>query len=239
VQGEKMKTLTAASAGMVGAAQPRPLMVRKGLLICGILSSLLYVPVTILGAMQWPGYNAFDQSVSELIGIDAPSAPLVVPLFFIYSLLIYAFGVGVWMSAGQKRTLRVAAVLIVAKEIFGLVATLFAPVHLRGVEAGPTETMHLILTGVGVLFCMFPAMGFGAAAFGKCFRIYSIGTMLIFLVCGALAGSYNPQVAANLPTPWLGVLERVNIFGYLLWVAALAVALLHAQPSVGSKGGCQ
>jgi hypothetical protein len=223
-----MKTLTVNSTGMVGSAVTRHSMLRKALLACGIVSSLLYVPVTILGAMQWEGYSSTSQSVSELMGFDAPSAPLVLSLFFIYSVLIYAFGTGVWMSAGQKRALRIAAVLMIAKEILGLAGTLFARVHLRGVEPTLSDTMHIIITGVGVLLCMFPAMGFGAAAFGKRFRLYTIGTMLIFLVCGALAGSQGPQIAANLPTPWLGVWERINIFGYLLWIVVLAVSLLRA-----------
>jgi hypothetical protein len=223
-----MKTLTVGSNELPGAGATRDSMIRKGLLICGILSAPLYISATILGAMRWEGYSSTSQSVSELIGIDAPSAPLVVPLFFTYSLLVFAFGWGIWKSAGQKRALRAAAVLIIAKEVLGLAGLLFAPVHLRGVEPTLSETLHLILTGVGVLLCMFPAIGFGASAFGKQFRLYSIGTMVIFLVCGVLAGLDAPQVAANLPTPWLGVLERINIFGYLLWVVVLAIALLRA-----------
>lgn len=204
-------------------------VVRKVLLVCGIVSSLLYVAATILGAMRWDGYSTTSQSVSELIAVDAPSAPLVVPLFLAYSMLIFAFGLGVWESAGRKRALRVAACLIVGKEVLGLVATLFAPIHMRGVEGTLTDTMHAVLTGVGVLVFMFPAMGFGATAFGKRFRLYSIGTCLIFLVCGVLAGMDGPRLAANLPTPWLGVLERINIFGYLLWIAVLAISLLRAH----------
>jgi hypothetical protein len=204
---------------------------RKVLLVGGILSSLLYVPTTIIGAIRWEGYSTFSQSISELIAVDAPSAPLVVPLFITYSILIYAFGFGVWMSSGQKRALRVAAVLIVAKEVLGMVATLFAPMHLRGVEKTPTDTMHIVLTAVGVLLCMFPAMGFTAAALGKKFRLYSMGTILIFLVFGGLSGMYGSRIAANLPTPWLGVWERINVFGYMLWVVVLATTLLR-----GPKG---
>jgi hypothetical protein len=54
--------------------------------------------------------------------------------------------------------------------------------------------------------------------------------MLIFLLFGILAGFEGPRIAANLPTPWLGVYERINIFGYLLWVVVLAIALLRSHP---------
>lgn len=201
----------------------------KVFLICGIFSSLLYVPVTIIGAMQWDGYNSASQSISELIAIDAPSAPLVVPLFIIYSVLIYIFGLGIWRSSGRKRTLRFVAVLIVGKEIFGLIVTLFAPMHLRGVDKTLSDTMHIILTAVGTLLCMFPAMGIAVTAFGKRFRLYTIATIIIFLVFGVIAGMDGPKVAANLPTPFLGVWERINVFGYMIWIVVLAFVLLGAE----------
>ena len=37
--------------------------------------------------------------------------------------------------------------------------------------------------------------------------------------------AYVERVAAMKPTPWLGVVERVMIYGYLLWVAVFAIAL--------------
>jgi hypothetical protein len=203
-------------------------MVRKVLLVCGILSSLLYVATVVLAPTRWEGYSSTSQTVSELIAIDAPTRPLVVPLFITYSLLVIAFGLGVWGSAGRKRALRVAAVGLVGKEVLGLVVTLFFPIHLRGVEGTLSDTMHGILTFVGVLF-MLLAIGFGAAAFGKWFRLYSIATFLMLIVGGVLTGLDQPRLEPNLPTPWMGVWERFNIYAYMLWVVVLAIALLRAQ----------
>ena len=219
-----MKTIISDSIGFSGKVS-----LRKILLICGILSSLLYVTATILGAMRWEGYSSTSQTVSELIAINAPSAPLVVPLFLIYSVLMFAFGLGVWKSSGHKRVLRIVACFIIGKEVLGLAATLFAPMHMRGQETTLTDTMHAILTGVGVFLCMFPAIGLGATAFGKQFRLYCIVTMLIFIVFGIISFLDAPQLAANLPTPWLGIWERVNIFGYLLWIVVLAITLLKKE----------
>jgi hypothetical protein len=219
-----MNTIVSYSAGF-----SRKVSSKRILLICGILSLVLYVAATIFGAMRWNGYSSTSQTVSELIAINAPSAPLVVPLFLVYSILMFAFGLGVWRSSGQKRVLRFVACLIVGKEVLGLAVTLFAPMHMRGQETTLTDTMHALLTGVGVFLCMFPAIGLGATAFGKHFRFYSIGTMLIFIVFGIVSFLDAPQLAANLPTPWLGVWERVNIFGYLLWIVVLAITLLKKE----------
>jgi len=203
-------------------------MVRKVLLICGIPAALLYVGTDRLAAMRWEDYSSASQTFSELIAIDAPTRPLVVPLSIIYSLLVYAFGVGVWRSAGPKLALRFAGGFMIGKEVLGLVVTLFFPIHLRGVEGTLTDTMHAILTGVGVLFILL-AIVFGATAFGKRFRLYSIVTIVILVAFGVLAGLNGPQMAANLPTPWLGVWERINIFGYMLWSVVFAIAFLRTQ----------
>ena len=100
-----MKPTTSIQAGELQVQE----MVRKVLLVCGILSSLLYVAIDIIAAMKWEEYSHASQTVSELIAINAPSRQLAVPLFLTYSILIIAFGLGVWRSAGRKRALRVAA----------------------------------------------------------------------------------------------------------------------------------
>lgn len=89
---------------------------------------------------------------------------------------------------------------------------------------------------VTVLF-MLVAIGFGATAFGKRFRIYSIGTGVLLLVFGALTGLDGPRISANLPTPWVGIWERVNIAGFPLWVVVLAIVLLRAEKRQSSVDG--
>lgn len=212
-------------------------MVRKVLLICGILSSLLYVAMNVFIPMQWEGYSSASQAVSELSAIGAPSRPLWVLLGTVYQVLAMAFGWGVWASAGRNRALRVVGGLLLAYGVVGLAAPFF-PMHLRGAELTLTDTMHIVLTMVTVLL-MLLAIGFGAAAFGKRFRLYSIATMVLLFAFGALTGLDGPRIAANLPTPWVGVWERINIGVFLLWVVVLAIALLRAsveRPQDGLRG---
>lgn len=37
------------------------------------------------------------------------------------------------------------------------------------------------------------------------------------------------RITENEPTPWAGLEERVNIYATMLWLAALALALLRAE----------
>jgi Protein of unknown function (DUF998) len=214
-------------------------MLRKVLLVCGLLASLLYVGATLVGALQWHDYDWTTRSVSELFALDAPSRPLVATAFLVYGVLMIAFGVGVWMAAGHHRSLRFLGGLLIAYALVGLPGPLFFSMHtmVRGGGAqgmASSDVLHIILTAALVLLILV-SIGVGATAFGMPFRLYSIGTLLVVLVFGALAGLQGGQMAANLPTPWMGVEERLNIFGYMLWVVVLAIGLLRAQGAIALR----
>ncbi len=217
-------------------------MLRAILLGCGILSSMLYVAMTVLVAMQWEGYDSASQTISELSAIGAPTRSLwVLPAAF-YTILVTAFGWGVWKSAGRNRALRIVGGLITSYGALGL-AWPFAPMHLREVlaagESTQSDTMHLVLATVTVVL-MLLAMAFGAAAFGRRFLRYSIVSLLILLAFGGLTFLDAPRIAANQPTPLAGVWERINIGVFLIWVVVLAIALLrstgHAFTTIRRNG---
>ena len=95
-------------------------MVRKILLICGIASSVLYVASEILISWWDPNYSYRDQSFSELLAPGSPTRPLVLVLLAIpYGVLVTAFGVGVWASAGRRRAGRIAGALLVGYAVVG------------------------------------------------------------------------------------------------------------------------
>jgi len=196
--------------------------------ICGILAPMLYVGTDVVAALRWEGYSYAAQTISETFAIGAPTRSLILLRSVGYSLLVIAFGLGVLESARGRRRLLVAGGLLVGISIIDLLAPFVAPMNLRGAERTLTDTMHIVLASVDVLFILL-IIGFGASAFGKRFRLYSIGTLLIVIAFGALAGLDAPRVAANLPTPWLGVTERISVFSYMLWLMVLAIGLLRER----------
>ena len=204
-------------------------MARKALLVCGIVSSLFYVAMNVFLAMQWESYSSASQTVSELSAIGTPTRVRWAPLGITYTLLVAAFGWGVWLSARRKRLLRIVAVLIVASGIIGLG---WPPMHQRAVLAAGggtlTDTMHILWSMVTVILFMLE-IGFAAAAFGKRFRLYSVATMAIVVVSGALTGLDASRIGANLPTPWVGVWDRSSIAVFLLWIAVLVFVFLCAR----------
>jgi uncharacterized protein DUF998 len=204
-------------------------MLRKALLVCGILSALLWAAMNVFVPMQWESYSSATQTVSELSAIGAPTRTLWVVLAIAYTALLTAFGCGVWASADRSRPLRVVGGSIVAAALIGLA---WPPMHQREVLAAGggtlTDTLHIVWAmATNVLFIL--ALGFGAAALGKRFRLYSIATIVVLITFGTLTSMDAPRLQANLPTPWIGVWERICIFAFMLWQAVLGITLLRVR----------
>jgi Protein of unknown function (DUF998) len=202
-------------------------MVRNSLLICGIISMLWYVAINIIVPMQYPGYDIASQTVSELSAIDAPTRTFWFVLCIFYSLFFIAFGSGIWLSANGNRKLRFVAAVVLFDAVFGF---FWPPMHQRMIIAAGggtfTDTLHLVWAFVH-LGLMLLMTSFGAAAIGKSFRIFSVAIVLVFIVFGILTTKESLGIEANLPTPHVGIWERINIGAYMLWVIVFAIMLLR------------
>lgn len=214
------------------AARPARTLGREILLVCGILSSLLYVATDVIGGLRYEGYSFFSQAISELMAVGAPSEAFVDPMFLTYGLLTIAFGVGVFREGlDRNRALVITGALLVAYGAVGLTGPTLFEMHPRGAGAGSdADFPHIVLTGALVLLTL-AAIGFSAFALGKRFRLYSFSTIATLIVFGVLSGPNGARLAAGQPTPGFGVLERVLIYSSLLWISALAVALLRSPSS--------
>ena len=207
----------------------------KILLMCGLAASLYYTAMNIFIPMLFEGYDSVTQTVSELSAIDAPTRTLWVILAVIYVLLFGAFGWGVKLSANGNKFLKTTGNLIL---IYTLINIYWPPMHLRGNEPTLTDTLHIVWALVTVLLMML-IMGFGAAALGKSFRIYTVLTFLTFIVFGILIGVEAPGISENLPTPYIGIWERINIGVFMLWVIVLSIVLVGKEERLNPRNKLQ
>jgi hypothetical membrane protein len=207
---------------------------RRILLACGILSSALYAITDVLGGLRYEGYTFTSHAVSELMAIGAPSEAFVDPLFMIYNVLAIAFGAGLlWEGAERNRPIRITGALLVGYGAIGLTGPTLFEMHQRG-TAGPGDDLpHIIVTGVLVVLTLL-AIGFGAFALGRGFRRYSFVTLATMIVLGAMSAPYGVRLGTGQPTPGLGIVERITIYSSMLWIVALAVALLRRPVRGGS-----
>ena len=149
---------------------------------------------------------------------------LVVPLFTLSSTLVAVFAFAVWASAGHSRALRWLAAMIFANAVNTVVLWNVFPLHMRGVAPTFTDAMHLVLA---VNPFVLLSIVFGIVAFKGSFRVYSAVTVLVLVLPAVFSFSYITAVAANLPTPGMGLAERVAQYGYQFWQALLAVVLMR------------
>lgn len=200
----------------------------------GVVSSVLYVAADVVGSRRYPGYRWSDQEFSELTAQGAPTRPLMIGLVEVpYNLLVLALAAGLRSTSGPKRrAARVSAAALAGYAAFGFLAGTVTPMTTReAMAAGRATTrnaFHGPLTLVSDLF-LAGSMVSAGQVLGTPFRRYSYATVATLVAFGAVAARQIPRMAANQPTPRMGLEERVNIYASMLWVAVLSAGLLRAQ----------
>jgi len=182
--------------------------------------------------MRWEEYSFRDYTISELGAIGAPSRFLFTTLLIPTYLLLLGFGMGVWQSAEGRRRVRVVGGVLVGLGVLALAVGLFVPMRPRGTEQGTAGMLHVVEGAVWMLGLM-TVMGFAAAAFGRRFCLYTVATIVLILVFVAWTGVQAARVEAGLPTPGLGVIERIWWYAYQLWFLVLAVRFLRERSAAG------
>jgi hypothetical protein len=211
---------------------------KKILLMCGILSSLVYAAMNAFIPLLFDGYSYSYHTVSELSAIGAPTRQIWVPLAFVYMLLFAAFGFGVLKAANGNRHLRSLAIIIFVYCTWNFY---WPPMHQRGTVTSLTDTLHLVWASVTVILMML-MMGFAAAALGTKFRVYTIATMILLIAFGFITSLDAPKIPHDLPTPLLGIWERILLALFMTWVVVLSIVLLRSEPISrylrGAINGC-
>jgi hypothetical protein len=200
------------------------------LLAFGVLAPLYYVLVNdLVAARLYPGYDPISRPVSELSATYAPTRPVLVPLLFVFDLLVIPFWIAVWSIARDNRALRLTSGLMLG---FRALALLAFPFPMVSDEVLGANTIHTIIWGVLTPLLMLGGIGASAAAFGKPFRLYALLTLAALVAFSVLVGVQAAQVEAGETVRWFGITERALIGAWLQWVAVLALVLLRAQRAV-------
>lgn len=205
--------------------------IRTSLLFCGFSAPIIFILTDLLAGTRWQGYDFFSQSISELGAIGAPTRSLVIVMNLIYYGLVAAFAAGTLSIAGKNVPLKILAGLLLVHAFISAFTLLFYPMHV-GIKA-TLGSVHVTLMMTAV-FSFTLAIVIGIFAFADWFRILSIGIILTLIVLTLLGIFLFPQLGiSNLPST--GIQERVMVFGFHLWMAALAVHFFQIEKAKGNK----
>lgn len=114
---------------------------------------------------------------------------------------------------------RLRAAFVVSGPLWALV-----PMHMRGDEFTWQDMGHIGL-GAATVLLMTAVIGTGAGALDRRFRRLSLAIMAIVFVASAATFACVAPMIHQLPTPGAGLVERVSLYAWLLWIGVLAVTL--------------
>ena len=198
-------------------------VVQQVLLWCGILAPLVHLATDQLAGRLLQGYSLAAQSMSELSASGAPTRKLVVALTIPATVLMVAFGVGVWRAGGQALLPRIVAGLVIGNAVLGLIATAFFPTRFGERPAfGSTGVIIMFLS----VICFVLALVFGAVAYGGWLRVVSIGIPVAYVLLAVFRFATAASSSTGGTGELMGTQERTMAYAFLFWVMALAVHLL-------------
>ncbi len=195
-------------------------------LLCGMVSPLLFICLTVLGGALRPGYSHTSDTISELFSPGAPHKRLLDILHTTCALLGVFFGVGVWqfVRSGQHDGLvgSLAAAMIVSIGVVNIATATLFPQDAWGAPPTFPGQMHKILAGVLALLSIVSTLLMGIylrrTGIFPGFGVHSFVTVGVIILSGGFA-------VAKLGTPIMGLTERLTILASLQWTFVLALKL--------------
>lgn len=207
------------------------------LAISGVLSVLAFFTHVIMGGIFWDSYSHVRQTISELTGVGAPKAEMLLIFKKIYwiSAVIFSFTILVLFVKYQVHQIaRFGALLLIAMHSISLIGYSLFPLEQGGSVLTFGNLVHLAITAIVMIITVGALFSIGYGLWlTKNFR--SIGLFTLF--CGliiVLAGVAAPIVLNN-NLPYAGLVERFNIFTLQLWLFVTAL-YLYRLPKVMEMG---
>jgi len=193
------------------------------LYLCGMISPVLFISLTILGGALRPGYSHVSDTISELFSPGSPNKLLLDILHSTTAILTTIFGVGVlnfirFSEDGSPVGIIGAGMIILMGLVNISTATLFPQ---DAWNSTPTfqGNMHKILAGVlallSILSTLLLGIWFQRSDVFPHFGIYSFITVFVLVISGGFA-------VMKLGSPIMGLTERITIIAGLQWTFVVA-----------------
>jgi len=206
-------------------------------LLLGAAAAALYVAIVVVAGAVTPGYSHVAQPVSSLYQAGAPIGLPVAVAFALYNVLVVGFGVAVATLAAsglaRRRAGIGAGVALVLVGVAGALDDVF-PQDPIGSAITTPGSLHIAFAAVDSLLTV---VAMALAAWWllsrrelRALALYSVASFVVILVSGPITG-----VATASTSPLMGLLERVTIFTFTLWMAVTSVVLARNARDAGAR----
>lgn len=207
---------------------------KRILMLCGVAAAIVYIGTVILGGLLRPGYSHISMAISELVADGAPNRTFLSSLFLMYNVLLTLFGVGLFLQARERSDGRISGTIgslaLVAVGLAGVLMEVAFPQEPGGTATTFAGTMHFVMAGVASLGTMLAilmlAFWFKQVPELKRYVTYSVISVAVIFVSGG-----SSAVAMANHSPMFGIIERITILTFTLWVFVMGGKLAHVEES--------
>ncbi len=204
--------------------------------VSGLAAVAVYLVATVLGGLLHPGYSHVREAISELTASLAPHRAPLAALYVVYNLLLVGFARGLLRPGPGSRLLRSAYGLVVVASASGIAQVTLFPQDSTGYPGTTAGTLHIALAALSALLCVVTALMYGVAfrrmALPRPAWVPAFAVAAFLLLVG-------PAAAASVGGPVMGLLERITIGAYLIWIATTCLVLTRVTAREAPDSGAR
>lgn len=200
----------------------------------GMIGPILFIGIFSLEGLLRPDYDPFSMFISELsLG---PRGWIQITNFMIFGTLLFLFTISIATEFYEGKASRAGPILFL---IFAICLFASGPVVMDPVNTVPEQmSWHGILHNIlGAIFfslspvsCFVFLRRFREEPKWYWFRRWTIiaGTIIIVAVIVLAIGQKTSITAPNALSDWIGLIQRIALITYLIWLFVFALGL-HMQ----------
>ena len=194
--------------------------------LCGVISSVLFVFMTVLGGVLRPGYSHISDTISELFSPGSPNKMLLDILHTTTAVLTILFGIGALLFVRESVQTEpiglIGAGMIIAIGVVNIATATIYPQDAWGSPPTFQGEMHKILAGVlailSILSTLLLGIWLNRTDLFPGFGTYSFITVGVLVLSGGFA-------VTKLGSPIMGLTERITILAGMQWTFILALKI--------------
>jgi hypothetical protein len=208
---------------------------RRGALVGGLAATAaaVYVGATVLGGLLDPGYSHVAMHVSELTSSHASNRAFLAALYVGYNLALAGVGLALLRSVLRTRAMTVASASLVLTAAVGILLVTWFPQDSYGHPATTAGAVHIALAGVAALLGIVAMIAAGRA-FRRDERWAPLARLSVWAAIVMVGTGAVGAAATAVSSPLMGLLQRLSIGTFLLWLLMVARFGLQRPRSKGA-----